>query len=650
MTDLIALAEAAGLAQHWKHVHGETHEVAPGTLRKILGAIGLPAGSDDDIRDSLQRVRQAGNERPLVTAVVGQPIEAQPSGKYRLTLEDGTVREGADVLPVLETAGYHTLEADGRTTTIAVAPRSCFALPKPRCWGLAAQLYSLRRPGDAGIGDFAALARFLETAGKRGADAVAISPVHAQFSADPDRFSPYAPSSRIMLNVMHGDATECDAALEQAELVEWPAAGRVRLRQLRALFEREGSSPEFAKFRAAMGEKLEAHARFEALHAHFFGSDPKLWHWRTWPEAFRNPASPAVQTFAQDYAREVAFHAFLQFHAERGLQAAQRAAKEVGMSVGLISDLAVGADGGGSHGWSRQEETLIGLSVGAPPDLLNTQGQNWGITAFSPRGLQLHGFQAFIEMLRAALRHAGGVRIDHVMGLRRLWVIPEGASAAEGAYLSFPARDLLRLAALESHRHKAIVLGEDLGTLPESFQEQLIEAGLSGMRVLWFEQYRDGRFKRPSEWSHEAVAMTTTHDLPTVAGWWSGRDIFWRKRIGLLDDHNAVWFAHENRAKERNQLWDAMRESGAAQGDAPPPGTPVPAVDAAISHVARSACDLVLLPLEDALARLEQPNLPGTLDEHPNWRRRLPGPADELLDPPEVSARLSALAEARSQR
>lgn len=648
MTDsLIELAKAAGVAPDWKDVHGRVHAVGVETLRAVLRALELPCDTAGELAESRMKAMQTQTASPLTTAAAGEPITYAVSGRFKLRLENGEVLEGSDRLPAITQVGYHVLETSDRQHCIAVAPKAGWGLPRERCWGLAVQLYSLRREGDAGIGDFAALGSFVRSAGARGADAVAISPVHAQFSADPDRFSPYAPSSRIMLNVLHANAPRGNADLEQANLVDWPAAARVRLGQFRHDYEQRKGSAELDAFRRSMGEPLEAHARFETLHAHFFGHDETLWNWRRWPEEYRDPGSAAVQAFAEEHAHEVGFHAYLQYVADRDMAAAQRVAKESGMGIGLVSDLAVGTDGGGSHCWSRQSETLIGLSVGAPPDLLNTRGQNWGITAFSPRGLELHGFQAFIEMLRASLRHAGGVRIDHVMGLQRLWVVPDGAGASDGAYLSFPVRDLLRLSSLESYRHKAVVLGEDLGTVPDGFHERLTDAGVLGMRVLWFEENADKTFKSPRAWTRNAIAMTTTHDLPTVAGWWKGTDIGWRRHIGMLPDDTAIWFEKENRARARRSLWDAFRESGATIEEMPPNEHTHEVVDAAVAHVAKAACRLLLLPIEDALGREEQPNLPGTIDEHPNWRRRMPGPAADLLDHPKVAARIETMARER---
>lgn len=317
------------------------------------------------------------------------------------------------------------------------------------------------------------------------------------------------------------------------------------------------------------------------------------------------------------------------------------------MPIGLIADLAVGTDGGGSHAWSRQREILPGLTVGAPPDVFSPLGQGWGLTAFSPLALRDEGFAAFIEVLRAAFRHAGGVRVDHAMGLQRLWVVPPGAAPAEGAYLRYPVEDLLRLLALESHRHRAIVIGEDLGTLPEGFHDRMQRAGVLGMRVLWFEQEPDGRFRPPHAWPRDAVAMSSTHDLPTVAGWWLGRDIEWRDQLGLFPSPETSAAERERRARDRAALWRALLESGAASTDQPPEDDPAPLVEAVPVHLGRTACAMAILPVEDALGEEEQPNLPGTIDQHPNWRRRLPGEAARLLDAPAVAHRLEALALAR---
>ena len=640
-TMLAQLAAAAGIEPRWRDVHGAWHDVPDTTLRAVLAATGVSAETDAQIAEAMSSLA-AGDEAgaALLTAVVDQPIDLP--GPFRIELENGGDLAGADRV-VIGTPGYHAVWRGERRTTLAVAPSRSPAVPDGRPWGIAVQLYGLRREGDGGIGDFAALADFVASAARHGADAVAISPVHAQFSADVSRFSPYAPSSRIMTNVLHAVAG-ADPALEALDLVDWPTAAAARLGRLRAEFDGGADGAALRRFREQRGEALEAHARFEALHAHFYGADAAHWNWRSWPEAYRRPDSDAVDQFAAEHAADVAFHAWLQMRADDGLRDAQAAARASGMRIGLISDLAVGTDGGGSHAWSRQTEMMIGLAIGAPPDLWNHAGQNWGIGAFSPLGLRRNGYAAFLEMLRAALRHAGGVRVDHVMGLQRLWVVPDGAAASEGAYLTFPVQDMFRLVALEAHRHGAVVLGEDLGTVPDGFHERMIGHGMLGLRVLWFER-DDDRLRAPGAWSPEAVAMTSTHDLPTVAGWWRGRDLDWRERMGWDADPAPNRAARE---RDRGLFWQAFRDSGGTDQPMPAADDTWPAVQAALRHVARAACELVLLPLEDALALDEQPNLPTTLDEHPNWRRRNPGPAATLLDTPDVAARLAAFRASRS--
>ncbi|MGH8445573.1 MAG: 4-alpha-glucanotransferase, partial [Solimonas sp.] len=326
--------------------------------------------------------------------------------------------------------------------------------------------------------------------------------------------------------------------------------------------------------------------------------------------------------------------------------AAQRAARQAGMAIGLIGDLAVGTDSGGSHAWSRQRDMLNKLSVGAPPDLLNALGQSWGLTAFSPRALRRHGYDAFIEMLRANLRHVGGLRIDHVLGLRRLWLVPEGAHAAEGAYLQCPFDDFLRLIALESHRHRAVIVGEDLGTVPEGFRDALYGSGLMGMRVLWFERDH-GLFVEPRRWPAGAMATTATHDLPTVAGWWQGRDIDWRQQLQLFAPGSNAAQEQAERRDERHKLWAAFRHAGVVETDEPPPDQADAAIDAALRFVARTPSELAIVPAEDLAGLVEQPNLPGTTIEHPNWRRRLPADAATLFADPLFKRRLDLIAAER---
>ena len=673
-SQLHVLAAAAGVQRRWQDVHGQQRDVTDATLIAVLAALGLPVGSNDAMQDATALLAEATQRLPpLLTMTCGPDGLAvpgsEPGDRYRLLLEDGEHREGRleqgwggeARLPALTTPGYHRLEVGGAHCQVAAAPSRCFSLMEAGAtrhdaaapWALAAQLYGLRRQGDLGIGDFGGVAQLARSAARLGAGALALSPVHALFSADPTRYGPYAPSTRLLLNVLHADpgaalGPQSVPANDEAAFIDWPKAATRKLARLRALYDQAQDHPGFVAFRNQAGPALEEHARFEALHAHLYGADPALWHWRDWPAEYRTPNSPGVHRFVRDHAGEVAFHAFCQWLADASLAEAQRVARQAGMPIGLIADLAVGTDGGGSHAWSRQEEVISGFSVGAPPDIFSPLGQDWGLTAFSPLQMRAGGFGAFLELLRATMRHAGGIRLDHAMGLQRLWVVPSGMGPAEGAYLGYPVQDLLRLLALESHRHRCIVIGEDLGTLPEGFHQRMSQAGILGMRVLWFEQEKDGRFRPPRDWPLEAAAMTTTHDLPTVAGWWRGRDIEWRDKLGRFPSHEAAQQEQAQRQQDRATLWDAMRESRAAEG--PPPNDPQQVVDAALVHVASARCSLAILPLEDALGLEEQPNMPGTVEGHPNWQRRLPGQAADLLHDPAVARRLGSFARARPRR
>ncbi|MCY0386435.1 4-alpha-glucanotransferase [Robbsia sp. Bb-Pol-6] len=843
---IATLAERAGFQIDWEDAHGAAQRVPDAMLATLLERLGLPCRSEATLRESLATLDAESPARrlpPLLTAVVGEDI-VLPAGlvpahaPYSVELENGERIEGtvaalpgtaaassADAataataatvrIAPIDRAGYHTLKLADREVRLAVAPPRCFsvadalahapaasgadateaagavgALPAhtphvqftPRVWGISAQVYGLRREGDAGVGDFTALQMLARQGAQAGAGAVAISPMHAMFSADPGKFSPYSPSSRLFVNVLHIDpaarfgqeAARAAIAsldlsptlseLENAPLIDWPGVARARLAILRVLFDqaragKDAMLDDFKRFCEAGGDALENHARFEALHAHLIaqaaeakepngtGAEspsedaPNPRDWRRWPATLRDVGSPDVSAFATAHRDEIDFHLFLQWLADAGLADAQRAAREAGMPIGLIADLAVGCDASGSQTWSDPASMLQGLSVGAPPDLFNQAGQAWGLTTFSPRALVNGGFAAFIDMVRHAFAHAGGIRVDHILGLRRLWLVPEGESARNGAYLLYPIEDLLRLLALESWRYHAVVIGEDLGTVPDGLREQLAGAGLLGMRVLWFErtspevpgtddavlgariggpsdiaditdlsdlaglgavtdiagivslsdendendendeageadahepeapeadapqaeadepeaelesldadtpdapdagddaslanrvsEVRDP-FVAPDSWSTDAIAMTTTHDLPTIAGWWAGHDIVWRERIGQSSGgQEGVQREQTERLSDRALLWRALRDAGIVPAGTPEPEHPP--VDAILRFVAATAAPLALFPLEDLLGLADQPNLPGSTDEHPNWRRRLPFSLNRLL-------------------
>ncbi len=700
------VATRAGFAVQWEDAHRHKQRVPHETLAALLAALGLPCATREQAAESIAALdaeHRAGALPPLITAecdrAISVPAAAIEAGsRYRIELESGEVIEGRLSAPRAQSAllapvaepGYHQLLLNDRRVCIAVAPPRCHTVADaslaagvegaeaPALWGIGAQLYGLRRSGDGGIGDYTGLAAFAAESARRGAHALAISPAHAMFSANPGKFSPYSPSSRLFLNVAHIDpagflgesalretldalgASAAWASLEAEPLIDWPAAVSLRLKVLRALFERFRShdsvqrtplATQFDAFCAKGSRTLEDHARFEALDARQ-RAEHRHTHWRQWPAELTDPRRAEVEAFAHEHRDEVDFHRFMQWLAAAGLSNAQRAARDAGMAIGLVADLAVGCDGAGSDAWCYPDDMLQGVSVGAPPDLFNQAGQAWGLTTFSPRAMRNQGFTAFIDMLRAAFAHAGGLRIDHVLGLQRLWLVPEGARPADGAYLAYPIDDLLRLIALESWRHKAIVIGEDLGTVPAGFRDRLAERGLLGMRVLWFERANDHGFRAPEQWGASALAMTTTHDLPTVAGWWEGHDIEWRHRIGQTaprrDGKDPVAVAQAERAADREALWHAFQQAGVAAHDVAMPPRDKPPVDEALAFVASTPAPLAICPLEDLLGLAEQPNLPGSTDEHPNWRRRIAAPIDALFADAAFADRLLAVARVRA--
>ena len=676
------------MAPSWTDYTDRSHDVSPPALRRILSALGFACESDAQIADSLARAVQeqtAASASSLMTVTAGSalklPLGLTRPGVAALAFgDDGEDRvdvpleDGGDGFlhgPVLDRPGYHQLFLHDRIVTLAVAPRRCFtvedAAPGEKAWGLAAQVYALRRQGDGGIGDFSAVEALSQAAARRGADALALSPTHALFAADINHYSPYSPSSRLFRNPLHADLTATFDpariaaaigrmglaaemnALETLDLIDWPRATRARQQLLRALFDdfrdHELASPspnrlreDFRTYCRQAGDALADHARFEALHGDYFHLDIHRWHWRTWLPAHQDPRSPAVVDFALQHAVEVQYHTFLQWIADRSQASCQasckascNAAAAQGMRIGLIGDLAVGMNSGGSHAWSRQEEMLHGLAIGAPPDALAPRGQNWGLTTFSPQGLRATAFRSYIATLRAMFRHSGGIRIDHAMGLSRLWLVPEGHEASEGAYLAYPFDDMVRLTALESHRSRAIVIGEDLGTVPHGFRERLADAGIYGMRVLQFERHGEA-FNPPDWYPPSAVAMTSTHDIPTMAGWWSGRDLAVREDLHQFGAGQTFESETQARNAARPMLLSALEQAGSVEaGLSPAVFKPANIASAAANFLARTPARLSLLPVEDAIGQIEQPNLPGTTIEHPNWRRRYESTAQHML-------------------
>ena len=684
------LARAAGIAPDWRDVEGATHPVSDETKRALLGAMRLSASSASQARESLAHLSEAFTRRPLpwsAGAREGEPAELRlpieagvDPGSIRLTVQDedgavvridaaGVTAEPAFApdgvtfqairvrTPDLPAGRYQLRREDAPDTACAltVAPARCF-MPGSlaggaRRWGLAAHLYSLRRDGDQGMGDFTTLAELAEAAAGAGASTVGLNPLHALFGGQRDRASPYHPSDRRFLDPMYVDASRLRGvsgvsssgeikALAALDMVDYQRAWAVKKALLEQSFPSVLTDPvargELEAFVTAGGDALRRFAVFEALSEIHAGA------WRGWPGGLADPDSPAVGAFAKANAQRVLFHQCLQWLAQTQLEEAAARGRLSGLSLGLYRDLAVGAAPDGAEAWANAGLLAGGVSIGAPPDPLGPLGQNWNLPPPDPWAVRRTGAAAFAELLAANMRNAGALRIDHVMGLERLFWIPDGASGAEGAYVGYPFEDHLAQLALESVRAGCLVVGEDLGTLPHGLRERLESANVFSYRVLWFERSGEA-FLPPSAYPSAAAACVSTHDLPTVKGWWSGADIAERRVLGLYSPEAADAAALAREA-DKLSLVEALADEGLI------PATPLPAeapFAAMHAYLATSPSALVLAQIDDLAGEETSINLPGTDQERPNWRRKIGRTASELMAAPEAVAILGAIAAQR---
>ena len=563
--------------------------------------------------------------------------------------------------------GYHRYELRGpglapdACVTFIVGPRCCY-VPPPlenggRVWGAAVQLYSLRSGRDWGMGDLTDLRTLIAQWGRRGAGVIGLNPLHALFPHNPAHASPYSPSSRLFLNVLYIDVAAVPEALEatdvlatigseasqkalrsvrNAELVDYPAVAKLKLPllerlyghfRLRHLAPQTDRGKAFRRFQDAGGVRLRQHTLFEALQEHFHRKDPKIWGWPVWPEPYRRPDAPEVLAFARASAERIEFYQYLQWQAAQQLERAQQDAQGLGMGVGIYLDLAISIDRGGAESWANQRLYAVGASVGAPPDEVNLLGQNWGLPPLRPNELEASRYEPFIATLRANMRYCGALRIDHVMGLYRLYWIPPGASAAEGAYVHYRFDDLLTILALESVRNECMVIGEDLGTVPDEVREGLQSTRVMSYRVLYFERDAAEEYKRPEEYPVDALVAASTHDLATLAGFWEGYDLEVRRKLDLFPSEKVRLEYVANRSAEVERLEAALEREGLLpREETRVPGAVLdPHVAEAIhAYLARTPARIFVVQLEDVLGVREQANLPGTVEEQPNWRRRLP--------------------------
>lgn len=583
--------DAWGIDAVWLDALDREHEVPPATIEQLREVIGTPP---DDLEER--------------APIVARPGDALEVDEAEIVCESGEVRHIDGELPEDFPLGYHRLRTPGGPERLlVVSPGRCW-LPEERSWGWAAQLYATRSRASWGIGDLGDLRALRELAAGQGAGFLLINPLHAVAPTPRQEASPYLPATRRFRNPIYlrisempgADGVDVDEAegraLSEGQRIDRDAVWARKRAVLRRIFDAGGSDdPTFPDWWWHQGQPLQDWATWCAL-ADVHGPD-----WHAWAEELRDPRGGAVQAFVAEHERDVAFHAWLQWALQLQLQAATE-----GMTV--IQDLPIGVAGGGADAWTWQDVLAGGAGVGAPPDAFNSQGQDWGSPPLVPWRLRLADYEPFIQSIRATMAGTGGLRIDHVMGLFRLWWVPRDQSPADGAYVRYPAEDLLDIVALESHRAQALVVGEDLGTVEDGVREAMAEHAILSYRLLWFED------DDPAEWPATAMAAVTTHDLPTVAGLWSGADLTEQREHGTGTDEEL----ERGRASLLSHL-DAIADDA----------TPAEAVEHAHELLARAPSTLLSATLEDAVAEERRPNMPGTTDR-PNWSLPLPVLVEDL--------------------
>ncbi len=550
--------------------------------------------------------------------------------------------------------------------TATAPPRHarCFLPHWQRGWGVSAQLYGLRSARNWGIGDFTDLRRLIELAAAAGADFIGVNPLHALYAADPSRISPYSPSSREFLNVLYldpltmvgyADVGAARGAVAGRRFQAWLAAQRERPTVdyleiaaakhgiFRVIFEtfehrmrtapRDAAVRDFGDYVRVRGAPLRRFALYQALSSLVgFGPD-----WMNWPAEFRDPAAPTVAEFAERHARDLRYHAFLQWQADRQLAACATAARNGGMRVGLYLDLALGCAPDSAEGWIGQDKLIPDFHVGAPPDDWNANGQDWGLFAYNPEATVRTGCADYRRVVAANMTHAGALRIDHVLGFNRLFLVPAGGQPIDGAYLRMPFDALAAAAATESAARRCIVVGEDLGTVPADLPPRLAAAGILSYRLLIFAR-RDGQYLDAADYPASALVALATHDLPTWRGFWNGRDIAVKFALGIQPNGLTQNHALAIRAAERQSIRDAFARAGLDSGDEEALAV------AAHRFLARTPCRLALVQLEDLAQETEQANLPGApVGAYPSFARKLGRDLDAIFADPTANAILAAM-------
>lgn len=629
---------------------------------------------------------------------------------WKLTTEQGVVMEGwlqsqlisddrenggplVFALPDDLAWGYHKLEVFRKRRkspfemTLIVTPSSCYKqqalLDDKKLWGTSVQLYSVRTNHNWGIGDFGDLKQLVADIAARGGDFVGLNPIHSLFLANPEGASPYSPSSRRWLNLMYIDVSsvsefaQCDAAQQlvgstefQQRLVEarntnWVNYSEVsclKMAVLPLLFDtfcerhldnKTQRAKQFLQFVEEGSDSLLHQAAFDALHAEIKKKDDNAWGWPVFPEEYRHFDNAAVKTYIKDNAKQVQLYMYLQWLADTQLAEVNALAEEKGMAMGLYRDLAVGVCDSGAETWADHGALCQDVSVGAPPDILGPLGQNWGLPPLNPDALQETAYEPYIQLLRANMRNCGALRIDHVLGLLRLWWIPKGELATQGAYMYYPVDDMMAILALESHRFQCTVIGEDLGTVPDEIIGKLSTAGIHSYKVFFFETAEDGGFYSPSHYPSQSMAALCTHDMPTLRGFWHCDDLKMGEELGLYPNKEQLAGLFASRAESKQKILDSLDWHGYLPEGVGHDASYVP-MDRHLSegmqmHLAASSSALLSLQLEDWLEMDKPVNIPGTVDEYPNWRRKLSTTLDDLFTRQDIIDLTRRLTDARGK-
>jgi 4-alpha-glucanotransferase len=617
------------------------------------------------------------------------PVDAEMTTMAHI--DDVEFHEYVVTLPMVLPLGYHSLSlsADGDTfgeCRMIMAPKACFT-PKDikegkKVWGLSVQLYCVRSERNWGIGDFTDLTTLIENAAGVGADFIGLNPIHALYPANPNACSPYGPSSRRWLNYLYIDPTAVEgfeeesvqsivkseaftATLDHArnvEHVDYEAVAQLKLQALRAIFEvydarflkkNTKQNKAFKAFVEEGGESLDTLAVYDALQSDLKAKGKESWGWPVFPQEFQDYHNPAVAKFKKANANDVKFYLFLQWIAAQQLEAASQKATDCCMTIGLYRDLAVGVSEGSAEIWGNKDLYCIDASVGAPPDILGPLGQNWGLPPMDPRKLYEQAYQPIIDLFSANMASSGSLRIDHVMALLRLWWVYRGDDAKAGGYVYYPVDDLLGILALESHRNESLVIGEDLGTVPEEIRSKLADNGVYSYRVFFFEQAEDGGFFSPSHYPVQSMSTLTTHDMPTLIGYWHCLDLELGKTLGLYPTDEVLQTLYTDRHDNKQSILDSLHGHGSVDDGVSRDVNNTPMTEAlnyAMQvHMAKGSSALLSLQLEDWLQMDKPVNIPGTFNEYPNWRRKLTLNVEDIFQNHAINGLAQQLTHARKK-